>query len=601
MKIHKNIYYFFIILISLLVGYFAWPLIKLSNNNLDIIGEYSQKNYNSLNDFIRYFFFIAIPIVSFFFSKIYFEKKKINEFFINFKIQNSFQISDNKIYLFLFLIILFVLFEFLSLSFLTNKIDLFHDGQQLSSSYKSMIDGTLWSGSYIVIGIFYETLANKILWKIFDINSIGLVKFTNLLYILITKVLLVLLSFEITKKINLPKFSKYIFFLLSSLILFNCIDYNLNSGEIISFREIPILLTLIIFINSINSNKFINYIFIGIIFVLTFLWSVDRAIVLTIFLIFLLLYLTLNKKKVQVITLILSITFGWLVLYLVLNDEFIFFVSNTLSVIKEHTYINGIIHPLPFSEERNSTRATKNILIILISLIIVTNILFKNKIKYSNNFKIIFLILSIFCCLSYIYALGRSDGPHIKQTLAFPVIFFTTFFLYEILYFLSKSINKLEAKRSNIFFLLPILFLYVFFVNIDFNNIKNFSQRFEIYIGLEDKNFLNDDDILFINETSKIVEKEKCIQLFSNDAALLYLLKKPSCTKFYFVYSIGSNKKQKEFIEELKNTNFLILNGKTDSWGVPLNIKYPIINKYINENYVDYKKIGSRLLKIKKN
>ena len=72
-------------------------------------------------------------------------------------------------------------------------------------------------------------------------------------------------------------------------------------------------------------------------------------------------------------------------------------------------------------------------------------------------------------------------------------------------------------------------------------------------------------------------------------------------TIFYFVYSIGSNKKQKEFIEELKNTNFLILNGKTDSWGVPLNIKYPIINKYINENYVDYKKVGSRLLKIKKN
>ena len=85
-----------------------------------------------------------------------------------------------------------------------------------------MIDGTLWSGSYIVIGIFYETLANKILWKIFDINSIGLVKFTNLLYILITKVLLVLLSFEITKKINLPKFSKYIFFLLWLLVFVLC-------------------------------------------------------------------------------------------------------------------------------------------------------------------------------------------------------------------------------------------------------------------------------------------------------------------------------------------------------------------------------------------
>ena len=99
MKIHKNIYYFFIILISLLVGYFAWPLIKLSNNNLDIIGEYSQKNYNSLNDFIRYFFFIAIPIVSFFFSKIYFEKKKLMNFLSTLKYKT---LSKSQIIKFIF-------------------------------------------------------------------------------------------------------------------------------------------------------------------------------------------------------------------------------------------------------------------------------------------------------------------------------------------------------------------------------------------------------------------------------------------------------------------------------------------------------------------
>tara|TARA_B100001540_G_scaffold73306_1_gene66275 strand:+ start:4398 stop:6203 length:1806 start_codon:yes stop_codon:yes gene_type:complete len=601
MKIHNNIYYFFIISISLFIGYFIWPLIKLSNSNLDIIGEYSQNNYNSLNDFIRYFFFISIPLVSFFFSKVYFEKKKINEFFINLKTENSIINSDYKIYFFLFFIIIFILFEFFSLSFLVKKIDLFHDGQQLSSSYKNIIDETLWSGSYIVIGIFYETLANKILWETFDIKSIGLARFTNLLYIITTKILLVLLSFEITKKINLSKLSKYVFFTLLSLILLSCIDYNLNSGEIISFREITILLTLIFFINSINSNKVINYIFIGIIFVASFLWSLDRAIVLTIFLIFLLFYLAFNKKHIQLITLLLSVFFCWLILYLIFNDEFIFFISNTLSVIKEHTYINGIIHPLPFSDERNSTRATKNLLVILFSLIISINILFKNKTRYPNNLKIILLTLAIFCGLSYVYALGRSDGPHIKQTLAFPVIFFTTFFLYEILYFFSKSINKLEIKKNNILFLAPILFLYIFIINIDFNNIKNYSQRFSSFISLEDKNFLNEEDIIFINETSKILENEKCIQLFTNDAALLYLLKKPSCTKFYFVYSIGSNKNQNEFIAELENTNFLILNGKTDSWGVPLNIKYPLINKYINENYINFKKVGSRLLKIKKN
>ena len=248
MRIHKNIYYFSILSISILIGYLLWPLIKIPNYNVDIIGEYSQNNYNSLNDFIRYFFFIIIPTISFFLSKIYLEKKKISDFFNNIKVQNSYQTFDYKIHTFLILVIFFVLLEFFSISFTINKIDFFHDGQQLSSSYKSIIDGSLWSGSYIVIGIFYETLVTKFLWKIFDINSIGLAKFTNLLYILITKILLVLLAFEVSKKINLSKFSKYIFFLLSSLIFFTLIDYNLYSVGIISFREIPIILTLIFFL-----------------------------------------------------------------------------------------------------------------------------------------------------------------------------------------------------------------------------------------------------------------------------------------------------------------------------------------------------------------
>ena len=106
---------------------------------------------------------------------------------------------------------------------------------------------------------------------------------------------------------------------------------------------------------------------------------------------------------------------------------------------------------------------------------------------------------------------------------------------------------------------------------------------------------------MFIKTVSKVVEEEKCIQLFTNDAALLYLLKKPSCTKYYFVYSIGSISNQKTMINEMKNTNLVISNGITDNWDVPINAKYPLVHEYIDRTYQDYKKIGQRLLKIKKN
>ena len=138
-------------------------------------------------------------------------------------------------------------------------------------------------------------------------------------------------------------------------------------------------------------------------------------------------------------------------------------------------------------------------------------------------------------------------------------------------------------------------------MSIDFKNINNFKVRLNKYVSLDDSNFISDDDNLFVQTVSNLVKKEKCIQLFTNDAALLYLLKKPSCTKFYFVYSIGSVSKQKIMINEMKNTNLVITNGKTDNWDVPVKVKYPLIYDYIENSYVDYKKIGQRLIKLKKN
>ena len=84
-----------------------------------------------------------------------------------------------------------------------------------------------------------------------------------------------------------------------------------------------------------------------------------------------------------------------------------------MSVLKEISDVHGIIHPQLFSEEPNSSRATKTILVILFSVLFSLNLILKNDIqKENNNIKIFLILLSIFAFLSYIYALGRSDGGH---------------------------------------------------------------------------------------------------------------------------------------------------------------------------------------------
>ena len=136
---------------------------------------------------------------------------------------------------------------------------------------------------------------------------------------------------------------------------------------------------------------------------------------------------------------------------------------------------------------------------------------------------------------------------------------------------------------------------------LNFTNIKNYKLNFTNYINAEDKEFLENSDLEFILTASKILKDENCIDLYTYDSPLLYLLKKPSCSKYSFLWSLGSSNAQNEFINSLMNTNAIITNGKTDSWSqIPFNVKYPILDQYIKKNFTDEIRIGERKIKFNK-
>ena len=72
----------------------------------------------------------------------------------------------------------------------------------------------------------------------------------------------------------------------------NLINYN-TTPNLIEYREIPILITITLFIYSILRKEFgfLIYSFLGVLSVLVYFWSVDRALIQNIFLIFILSYL----------------------------------------------------------------------------------------------------------------------------------------------------------------------------------------------------------------------------------------------------------------------------------------------------------------------
>lgn len=600
MKIQKKKFLIlFFTLLSIFISVYVWEKLNFSYSNQDIISFYSLKNYSSLNDPIKFLIFILFPLVTFLSLKLILDKKKINTIYHSFEIGNN-SVQNKSISLVILLFFILILFfEFLSNEFPYHKLDMFHSGQRLSATYKSYLDNSLWSGSYITSGIITEILGPKLVWKIFSYQSIGLVRYYEILLILFTKISLIILAFKITKIINLKEYIRPIFFIILSFILLTLIDYDINSADEIEARELPIIIFLICFLNFLNdpkNNISLSILVIAFFSVFTLFWSLDRAIVYNLLVFSFLIYLSINKYLKLSFYILIFISLFWIVLYLYLGEEFSYFIHNSLDVFKNTSDIHGLIHPTPFSSDENSARATKTLLVILFLLIYVLNSFLKvNK----NKFKVkhFFFVLGLCSFFSYIYALGRSDGGHIKQAFGFPTIFISIL----ILYFLSKFIGKLNFRYINQLSKIVQVFLFIFIVIVNFKfsseNILNYTNNFKKFIYSEDEKFMQNDDIDFVNEASIILQNEKCIQLYTYDSVLLYLLKKPSCTKFHFIWSIASLDHQNNLINEMKNnTNVIITNGKTDNWEIPLEKKYFKVDEYINQNFKKTLQIGNRNL-----
>ena len=112
--------------------------------------------------------------------------------------------------------------------------------------------------------------------------------------------------------------------------------------------------------------------------------------------------------------------------------------------------------------------------------------------------------------------------------------------------------------------------------------------------------FITKNDQKFIEFIKQDIPPVNCLNIFSNDIAIFYLLKKTSCSKFYLPATIGSLKNQKKMIVDLQNSNYLIYGGSIDQdiithkFALSLEKKYSLIDEYINKNFFEIKEIGYR-------
>lgn len=600
---NKNLIVYCFTIIAFIIGTLLWGKIEFKYANPEeVVGYYSIFKYSPLNDNFRFILFISFVLLTYLLSFIYFNKIKINICKNSFILERNTNSQENISLIFLYALIIIQLIFFFSKDLNFNPIDLFHEGQALSGALNFKILNRLWSNSFVITSLFVDILNANIAWNLFEIQSLSSYRFFIEILNLICSLLILIFIFKFTNGINLNKNLKtffYVFLVFLVLIL--------TSNNTFSYRDIPLFIFLIIVYEIFcqNKNLKLNSFFLGILPIISLLWSLDRGIFIIAGYIPLILILSINQKIRELLIIFTFLIISIISFYILIGqNEFLFFLSNSYDILRSSDLLNGIIHPIPFTNQPESSRATKNLLIIIINGILVLNYILRKQQNLNKNL-IIFILFYYFLSLIF-YKIGvtRSDGGHLKQAISLNIILLLYFVVLNLLILINKKFN---IKKNLIISTSYLLILLLFVTNLPNNfieNISSFKSRYKNYINLDDQFYLNISEKNLIQNLKNLTQNEKCFQIFSYETAISYFLNKPSCTKFYHIMNMGPKKNQFLFIKELKEANpvYILIGGNYQNIGnmkgrdkneLSPKYRFVYIDKFINENYKIFKKVDN--------
>tara|TARA_A100000164_G_scaffold56343_1_gene44951 strand:+ start:2617 stop:4452 length:1836 start_codon:yes stop_codon:yes gene_type:complete len=610
MSYRKKFFNGIILLLIVIFCSYIWNYIKIPfNSDKEAIGALSKLKLNNFNDTLRYLIFMGLPFIFYFFlilknykndfvKKGYYFKKKVE---IS---KSNFEFKDIKlIFLLLFLL---VIIEFLSLQ-TPNKdfLDSLHDGDFLTPGLNYLLTDQFWQSSFTVHGgsnIFYTLIS----WKLLGAQTIGAYELFMSLLTLTLKMFSIIFIFYILKFTKLETNFKILFFTILSLIVLTFSSYN--ATNYLSIRDLYVFIFFIFFIQSFYQKEktFLNFLM-SLIAVSTIFLHIDIGFYLIATLFLYKTYLFISKRYKDFYQILFFLILSFLMFFLFFGkSEIISFFDHLKHIVFNIDKIHGLEYPKPFfsiGDEADGSRATRVITLQLISGLIIMSVIFLKNEYFNLNEKLFFIFMYFYCFISFKNALGRSDGPHIMQSSDWQSIIIYFFVIHFIFFYFKKNKFFKIIKKSSINLSILIITITILF-NININNVINFKDRFLKSINAADSEYLVDDRLMMVNLIKKEIKDENCIQNFTEDLILPYLIKKPTCNKYFSSWLASGYKIELKYINQLKvnkvkyilyeSPGFMVI----DNISTPDRLKY--VNKYILNNYEEVFNLnGYKLVKIK--
>ena len=589
------IFFFYFFLIS-----FFWDFIKLPLNNYEnTIGRLTLEGINPLNDSLRFLLFVGPPFLFILiFLKYNFKNKfiELTDLFIfrDFR-NNNLEIKDIIIIKIIFFI--YITFEFATLDFSNFiYIDSLHDGDYLTPLKNYQIYNGLWSASFAIHG-GRDFLIPILSSKLFGNYNIAPVKFLYFFLLFLVKFFSIILSFQIAKISSLPKNYKKIIFTISSIFFLSLSNYE--SHDYLNIRDIFVLIFFIIFSQIfLKRNNIILGYLLSFCTLAALLFHYDTGIYLFLTFSFYLIYLLISKNFKDFTTTFFFFLTNFLIIYFYLGpNEINNFFDQIIHIIKNIDKIHGLEYPRPFfsiGNLPNGARATKILIFFTITSVLLGPIIFfKNKFLITQE-KILILFFYLYSLISFKNALGRSDSAHIMLSSDWVTLILFYFSIFSLFYFYFIKFNKFFFQKIlNILICLIIIATTIphFYNKKIFNSFENINN----YLQTPNSKFItyNEDHkerVKVVNKIKEITKGDNCVQNFTADLVMPYLLNKPTCSKFFSSWILSGNNKEIEYIDYLKQEkaeHIIYLSPIFVVDQIPTNKRLLKVDSYIKKNYTE--------------
>ncbi len=588
---------FVLLVVALMIlGYFIsqglWNTITLPFSNLYLAsGKLAQIGFNPTNNLLRWVVFVIFPSVVFLIFYSIFGKS----LFIKNPVNNESRSLGKYIAAVIVLMVLVPCLVFVGKDLTTANFDIFHEGEQITPALNYLTSGGIWNRTLFVHGALYDVFTAFIGWKLFGVNSIGAYRMALDLFKLLVpfSLVLVLLSvWHVMKKTQIAGLAVIL------MALFYLGTWRIQN---IDRREAPLLLGLSLLLWAFSKRNRLLYFCSGLLSAVSFFYSVDTGVYYTVLLmvfpIIVAAFKVHTSKEIlhDIIYIYTGVVLGFLLFYILVGHvEFLAFISNLLYFTRTKDLIDSFVYPFP--NIITSFRFTLPLLISALNLLVYVILFLFLYLKNpeAKNMGIVHTTLTFISLLHYRSALGRVDLTHIEVNsgLIFLLLGFNAA-LITMLFFPHKF-GKTVIKVS----VMLIVILSVYMARqIPPSNLFTFVSRAKVFLHEDSLSYVNKDRVEGIRELRQIFSKEKCVLSLTSEAAMPYLLNKPSCGPLYISYFASAEPVRSRFLDDIKAYRPKYLLFSTKSWtqdmdGISNEYRFPGVMKYVENNYSFYKLVA---------